>query len=328
MNWTLRHGDARDVLALIDPETIDAVVTDPPYGLNFMGKKWDTGEVAFDPAFWALVLAAMKPGAHLVAFGGTRTYHRLAAAIEDAGFEIRDQLAWVYGCGFPKSHNLSGGKGTALKPAWEPIVLARKPFRGTVAGNVLAHGTGALNIDACRIGTGGGTETQRGEEKTKTVHAFGDGLGAAGGAVVPGLGRWPANIAHDGNQFGEASRFFYSAKATKADRWGSRHPTVKPVKLKRWLVRLITPPGGVVLDPFAGSGTTGAAALAEGRQTLLIEREAEYAADIERRLSGAPPRTSPPIFAGGIPNSRKRGGGAGKAARPLATTPSVESTDA
>lgn len=412
MSVTVLHGDARDAVSmLLADSSIDSVVTDPPYALvsiakrfgaddaapakggvyaraaaGFMGKRWDTGETAFDPAFWADVLRVLKPGGHVVAFGGTRTYHRLAVAIEDAGFEIRDQIGWLYGTGFPKSHDVSKGIdraagaereavaegapvkrmipgadqnakgswikndsrvyvpretapatdaarawqgwGTALKPAWEPIVLARKPLIGTVVENVLAHGTGAINVDGCRVeGQGNRTFLERsaGNRSRENYRT-----GTARQSTPSDLGRWPANIAHDGsdeviaafpnargqiaaassssdtrqtqNVYGEmrrgndsptqprdaggsAARFFYSAKASKADRHDSKHPTVKPVDLKRWLCRLVTPPGGTVLDPFAGSGTTGAACLLEGFKAILIEREDEYVADIRRRLA-------------------------------------------
>lgn len=374
----LRPGDCRDVIKAMPDNSVDAVVTDPPYALvsiqkrfgkpgsaaaqhgtdglyarasaGFMGKQWDTGETAFAAEFWAEVLRVLKPGGYVAAFSGTRTYHRMAVAIEDAGFEIRDQLAWCYGSGFPKSHDVSkaidkhlgakrekvrvtnvrnpkatgGGKdgaegatrpwieealkrgyhekdgdtpatdaarewqgwGTALKPAWEPICLARKPLIGTVAENVLEHGTGALNIDATRIGDSGGPATVAGDRHNKTVHAFGNGLGAQGGYItVIDKGRWPANIVHDGApELPEEFRFFYSAKADKNDRLGSKHPTVKPVDLMQWLVRLVTPKGGLVLDPFAGSGSTGEAAWREGMRCILVEREEEYQADIVRRM--------------------------------------------
>ena len=333
MNSVL-HGDSRDLLKEIPDASIASVVCDPPYALvsiskrwgaadaapptatgaylratsGFMGKQWDTGETAFSPAFWSEVLRVLKPGGHLVAFGGTRTYHRLVCAIEDGGFEIRDQLAWLYGNGFPKSHNVKAGEfagwGTALKPAQEPICLARKPMGSTVAESLAAHGTGALNIAASRI--------------------------VAEGAV--GLGRWPANVIHDGSpevlagfpdtglssggsgsasqrtalaghvygeysgsalganagglgDSGSAARFFYTPKADKLDRLESKHPTVKPVDLMAYLIKLVTPKGGVVLDPFAGSGTTGMAAMREGFDCVLMEREAEYVADINRRLA-------------------------------------------
>lgn len=583
MSVTVHHADNREVLATLPDNSIDAVVTDPPYALvsiqkrfgkpgaapakgdvyarasaGFMGKQWDTGEVAFAEEFWAQVWRVLKPGGHLVAFSGTRTYHRLACAVEDAGFEIRDMLSWNYGSGFPKSHNVvkrlrdsglacrcpktiisshhvcdenlhdlqrgldavesasvgpqpdlrttvrSGGDqspgqgaamsrysfhplrdmrgngaspaqsrgpgggdilqrvlpvqelcgstspdggehegsegdaavrrkepglegwcdaqaparklqgrslcasaavgsahgeegrlhhgasardgadvrlpsdadgsgqsrgpqpseqsslepdalsdkrgsqawggwpvcpgclqpiipegyGTALKPALEPIALARKPLaKGlTVAANVLAHGTGALNIDGCRIG----------DERTVTVRNGDSGGNGAYGRDERVFrrqnppGRWPANVLHDGSDEvvgafhdsagqqgdvrgtepssptngiyggfagrpaqakrgdeGSAARFFYSSKADATDRLGSKHPTVKPTDLMRWLVRLVTPPGGTVLDPFAGSGSTGVACIAEGFDAILIEREEEYVADIRRRIAWA-----------------------------------------
>lgn len=238
---TLLHADCLDVLKTLADNSVDAVVTDPPYGLLFMGNKWDYDVPS--AAIWAECLRVMKPGGHLLAFSGTRTQHRMAVRIEDAGFEIRDMIAWVYGTGFPKSHNLEGdwsGWGTALKPALEPITVARKPLIGTIAENVAAHGTGALNIDACRV------------KMAKTVY------GEYSGSVVPSsaLGRWPANLIHDGSEevaslfpfskagvekqprgtggiwsgesntpcgpqygdSGSAARFFYSAKASKSER--------------------------------------------------------------------------------------------------------------
>ncbi len=359
------HGDSRAEMAALAEASIDAVVTDTPYALGsivrrfgganpapakggvfgrvsagFMGQKWDTGSEAFDPEFWALAYRAMKPGAWLVAFGGTRTYHRLVTAVEAARFEIRDQLLWLYGGGYPKSHGplesmLSLPRdldrtrwrdlyrlarrmsGSALKPAVEPILLARKPMVGNTLENLLVHGVGALNINGCRIATvddlragAGGllshardgkpwSSGRKGEASAnRRYHASSrDGL-----TLLPGsrdghpLGRWPANVLHDGSPevlalFPEASgtdsaaRFFYCAKAGPADRLGSKHPTVKPVALMRWLVRLVTPPGGLVLDPFAGTGTTGMAAADEGMRALLIERETAYVADIRRRLA-------------------------------------------
>jgi site-specific DNA-methyltransferase (adenine-specific) len=328
------HGDCRDILAAMPPAIIDSCVTDPPYHLTnntgkggFMGRAWDGGSIAFQPETWAAVLRVLKPGAHLLAFGGTRTAHRMTCAIEDAGFEIRDTLCWLYGSGFPKSLNIGNGWGTALKPAYEPIILARKPLIGTVAANVLTHGTGGLNIDVCRIGT---TKRVPGSLSKTPNNIYGAGLGgyAQDGTESghdPNVGRWPANVVHDGSpeveaafaafgertsgvqtapfgtggiwsgesnspcgpQYGDsgsASRFFYTAKADRADRADSKHPTVKPIALLRWLVRLVTPPGGTVLDPFAGSGTTGEAAMREGCNAILIEREAEHVADIRHRV--------------------------------------------
>lgn len=381
-------GDCLDVLPTFDPDSFDAVVCDPPYHLGFMGKDWDRGSVAFDPATWAAVLRVVKPGGHLVAFAAPKNAHRLICAIEDAGFEIRDTIMWLFGSGFPKSldvskaidkaagaqrevvgryqppngsiWNLSNdtarseigaighshratslsvtapatddarrwqGWGTALKPAYEPIVLARKPLsEASVALNVLRWGTGALNIDGGRVGEGVRVTTGNGKRERK------DGWGMQGGIIGGSdLGRWPANIIHDGSEevlagfpetglsaggtlkatpkfanqgggaswrskardgpngfgfgdTGSAARFFYTAKADAQDRAGSRHPTVKPIDLLQYLVRLVTPPGGKILDPFAGTGTTGEAAWREGFSATLIEREPDYCADIERRL--------------------------------------------
>jgi len=355
----LHSGDCLVVLDTMAENSIDAVVTDPPYHFasivkrfgseaaapaqygsdgafqrasrGFMGKEWDGGDIAFRPETWAKVLRVMKPGAHLVAFGAPKNYHRLACAIEDAGFEVRDSLMWVFGSGFPKSHNLDDdwqGWGTALKPAYEPIVLARKPLsEKTVAANVQRWGTGAINVDATRVGDFVATQPSglhRGEIADYSPKNPDDFKPAISGAI----GRWPANLCHDGSdevlagfpqsasgvsnkqrgkrpggfgnvgaekgdgvpngpQYGDegsVARFFYCAKASKSDRSGSRHPTVKPVSLMRWLCRMVTPPNGVILDPFGGSGTTGQAAYEEGFEAVLIEREAEYAADIERRM--------------------------------------------
>ena len=364
---SLYKGDSVSVVESLTENSIDAVATDPPYALTsivkrfgntsvdddndtgirsktgadgyarlargFMGKEWDNGAVAFDPKFWAKVLRVMKPGAHLAAFGGTRTYHQLACAIESAGFEIRDAIMWHYGSGFPKSHDAGDGWGTALKPATEIICLARKPLsEPTVAANVLHWGTGAINIDATRVAIDASVDDPRlggnGDWDTKyaarTVYAG----GYEGKRIKSSdLGRWPANLVHDGSrevlsQFpdsdgqngvvngqtsdnevygkrsarplaiprgdaGSAARFFYSAKADDVDRLGSRHPTQKPVDLMSWIVRLICRKGGTVLDPFAGTGTTGEAAWREGMKAILIERESEYCDDIAKRLDHA-----------------------------------------
>ncbi len=320
----LEQGNCLEVMRRLAEEgvKVDAIVTDPPYHLTsggngggFMGKAWDGGDVAFNSVTWGTASGLLKPGGYLLAFGGTRTYHRLGWAIEGGGFEIRDCIAWLYGSGFPKSHNLDGewdGWGTALKPALEPICVARKPLgEKTVAANVLKHGTGAINVDGCRI-EAQGRPAREGDYKAteNTVYEGRMDGSLAGGSKAVGttdLGRWPANVCHDGSpeveaafaafgektsggvnhqpQPGTASRFFYTAKADAHDRWGSKHPTVKPIDLMRWLVRLVTPPGGTVLDPFAGSGTTGIAAMAEGFDAILIEREDEYIADIRERLA-------------------------------------------
>lgn len=379
------HGDCIEVMRGMPENSVDSIVTDPPYGLGFMGKKWD----ALPPGEeWAReCLRVLKPGGHLIAFGGSRTWHRLAVAIEDAGFEIRDGVLWLYGSGFPKSHDISKaidkmagaeremvgistkgsgsgsvvgmgdaismqktfdltapatpeaqqweGWGTALKPAYEPAVMARKPFTGSVAGNVLEHGTGAINIDASRIGTSGGAgEYLSSAGDTDSVTALGNGLNGTKRRAEEAQGRFPANLILDehtaelldeqsgtlksganpttrnapkfGNSYGEfegstetpkrgadsggASRFFYVAKAPKSERPvvdGVAHATVKPLKLMRYLVSMVTPPGGVVLDPFGGSGTTAEAAMLEGFQFKIIERESDYLPLIRARIERA-----------------------------------------
>ena len=367
------HGDhtGKEVPAILKdwPENfVDAVVCDPPYELGFMGKKWDSSGIAYSVEMWRDVLRVMKPGAHLLAFGGTRTYHRMACAIEDAGFEIRDQLQWLYGSGFPKSLDVSKaidkangdkrpvlgrskgaasartnslgefkpeydrtaaasaaweGWGTALKPANEPVCLARKPLsEPTVAANVLRWGTGALNIEAGRIGDdvvgwGGGGG---GGKNSWKEHDFKDS-----GDPRPVEGRWPANVLFDRYAAGvldgkapEASRFFYVAKpngeernmgledepARKRDagRQDGRpggdnprnrgvhevenfHPTVKPVDLMSYIIQLVAPPRGIVLDHFAGSGTTGIAAALLGHPFLGIEKDLAYIQIANKRIA-------------------------------------------
>jgi site-specific DNA-methyltransferase (adenine-specific) len=369
VSWAVRHGDCRQLLRQLEPESIDSCPTDPPYGLAFMGRDWDSPDnVAFRPETWRLVLRALKPGAHLLAFGGTRTFHRLTCAIEDAGFEVRDTLCWLYGQGMPKSHDVSkaidkaagaerevvgtrivndirggnygsshgesyrttehaitapatpeaqqwDGWGTALSPSWEPIVLARKPLSSTVAGNVLEHGTGGLNVDGCRLPTSDDTGRANSGSLGKSCFSHRDKCDT----VAHPAGRWPPNVALDeeaaaavdrqsgerptgkgGGAFGlwgaptmsasadrgygdtgGASRFFYCSKASPAERNAglgdeqNPHPTVKPVALMRWLCRLVTPPGGLVLDPFCGSGSTGVAAVLEGFRFLGLEQDAE-----------------------------------------------------
>lgn len=317
------HGDCIEVMCAMPEDNIHAIVTDPPYGLGFMGKAWDDLPPGQE---WAeQCLRVLKPGGFLLAFGGTRTWHRLAVAVEDAGFEIRDSIAWMYGSGFPK-HRAN------LKPAFEPIVMARKPYKGSLTANEAQHGTGALNIDACRIEAHSNDDVFRAR-----IGGFSDspiyGTGEVGLMQAPDGGRWPANVvlddaaaeeldgqsgtltsslrgkddktpatnkvygdlihstANPGNTYGDsggASRFFYVAKAPKSERPnmdGIAHPTVKPLKLMRWLVRLVTPAGGTVLDPFAGSGTTIEAALLEGFNVIGIEREADYLPLIQARIN-------------------------------------------
>jgi len=356
----LLKGNCLELLAEMPDNSVDSIVTDPPYGLSFMGKSWDgpagmLGQIATGDekrgayayggshsrgyidndnlAFqawtteWAIqALRVLKPGGHLLAFGGSRTYHRLASAVEDAGFEIRDQIMWLYGSGFPKSLNLKDeweGWGTALKPAHEPIVVARKPLIGTVATNVLTYGTGAMNIDGSRVGT--------------TVETWPASRSYAPGQRQPGhegqtqltgdvpQGRWPANVIHDGSEevleyFGEPQRFFYCAKASKSERNAGLegfepkresdrpsddkpggdnprnrsntatqnfHPTVKPIALMRYLVKLVTPPNGTVLDPFLGSGTTAVAAILEGFNWMGCEMTKDYWPIIDARVAWA-----------------------------------------
>ncbi len=471
-------ADCLEAMRALPEASVDAIVTDPPYGLAFMGKGWDHGVPGVE--YWREALRVAKPGAHLVAFGGTRTFHRLTCAIEDAGWEVRDCLSWLYGSGFPKSLDVSkaidrrrydladvyrvtawvraardaagvtnaqidaalgfagmsshwtsaksqpsvppldqvptlldvlrvapddvpqdirrllwdlnglagqpgkswtrrevigsktgldgsgfgnvghglksteiditapatdaarqwSGWGTALKPAWEPIILARKPLVSTVASNVLAHGTGAINVDGCRIeGKLGGNPDRFARTDGGSFNQF-----STHPPVVRDSGRWPANVvlgcacdgdAHDddcaaamldaqtgtltsgslmphhkrgeqvnaygksngaspsrnfGGDSGGASRFFYTAKASRSERGeGNTHPTVKPIALMRWLVKLVCPPGGTILDPFAGSGTTLIAARSEGFDAVGVEREAEYVEIIRRRLEEATP---------------------------------------
>jgi DNA modification methylase len=468
-NVTVHHGNCLDILPTLPDCSVDSVVTDPPYELGFMGKDWDNSGIAYRVNLWSEVLRVLKPGGHLLAFGATRTYHRMAVAIEDAGFEIRDSIHWIYGSGFPKSldvskaidkvngepdrllkftawfrgagmsvkqvtgilrdaqlisengtmashyfakstagqpaiptaamwqvlrphcgevpewvdalvarieaereiigkrdvpvgHSFAGptyggdsaavevditapatdaakqweGWGTALKPAVEPVVVARRPLIGTVAANVLQYGTGALNIDGTRIGTTG--RAIKLAQKGTGSHG-GEGFGADGviarvsdydwagvGMSEPSSGRWPANVIFDPDAATEldrqqdgASRFFYIAKPSKAERnagldglperrhksyeggpiaskngspGGSSvttnpHPTVKPLTLMRYLVRLVTPPGGTVLEPFAGSGTTLMAATMEGFNSIGIEMTDDYLPIIEGRVRWA-----------------------------------------
>jgi DNA modification methylase len=388
-------------MAALPACSVDAIVTDPPYELGFMGKGWDASGIAYNPDVWGNALRVLKPGGHLLAFGGTRTWHRLAVAIEDAGFEVRDSIAWMYGSGFPKSLDVSKaidkaagaervkvridasevrnpkaigsgtdgmeggtrpwieaalqrgyhekdsntpatpaaqqwqGWGTALKPAFEPIVVARKPLIGTVAENVLAHGTGALNIDGCRIPSDDGFE-KAWDKPVSTNIGAGEYVNTSTRQVIdltrnkPVGGRWPANVILDESQAAEldkqsgvgvsksggssgsnanpmswnennkerergghndsggASRFFYVPKANSNERPREgevAHPTVKPLDLMRYLVRLVTPPGGTVLEPFAGSGTTLEACVIEGFHAIGIELTEDYLPLITQRIT-------------------------------------------
>lgn len=284
------HGDCLEIMKMLPNDSVDSIVTDPPYGLGFMGKVWDALPPGQD---WAEeCLRVLKPGGHLLAFGGTRTWHRLAVAVEDAGFEIRDSIAWMYGSGFPKHR-------AALKPAFEPVVMARKPFRGTLAANEAEYGTGALHIDAARVEAGrwpanaavdepmaSVLNEQSGERRSPSTYVRSAGVSSE--IYMSGMGVKKQGDAVSGfGDYGGAARFFYVAKASKKERPlvdGVAHATVKPLSLMRWLVRLVTPEGGTVLDPFAGSGTTVEACILEGFHCIAIEREAEYIPLIQARI--------------------------------------------
>jgi DNA modification methylase len=374
---TIHEGDCLQSLRAMPDESVHCVVTDPPYGLSFMGKRWDYDVPAVE--VWQECLRVLKPGGHLLAFAGTRTQHRMAVRIEDAGFEIRDMIAWVYGSGFPKSLDVSkaidkaagaerevvasnpnhraisgvdydgvyqggntgsanitapateaarhwSGWGTALKPSLEPITVARKPLCGTVAANVLEHGTGGINVDGCRVGTEERPRLEAGFVRNGRTdeEVFATGYGRPKEINGTVSGRWPANLIHDGSDevvglfpesdggafpkhtrgdslisfrtaeqradrtemgdTGSAARFFYCAKADASERRNSKHPTVKPLALMRYLCRLVCPPDGIVLDPFCGSGTTLEAARLEGFGAIGCELNPEYIADCKERL--------------------------------------------
>ncbi len=301
--WAVIKADCLTFLPQLPDSCVEVIITDPPYGIGFHGAAWDSGRFTKGELFsrwtqsWASeCLRLLKPGGYLLTFGAPRKVHRLVVGIEDAGFEVRDQLLWLYGSGMPKSRRLPGGLGTALKPAYEPILLARRPFAGSVARNLSEHGTGALNIEATRIA---GTDRDYWPANVALSHEPGclDGRCSEGCAVAT----------LDAAQPGQPpSRLFYCAKASRAEReagceelpaqaveifdGGSGrprrnvHPTVKPLALMRWLVRLVCPEGGLVFDPFAGSGSTGVAAVLEGRQFVGIEREPAYVAISRARL--------------------------------------------
>jgi len=329
--WKVTHADCFGVLQSLDADTVDAIITDPPYGIGVNGMEWDR-PARLDPAAsggkprrrpptedpldrfqqfsreWSRAcLLGLKPGGHLAAFAAPRTAHRLTCGLEEAGFEIRDVLMWLQGQGYPATRVLPDGQGTGLKPAWDPTILARKRSDGTPDHTLPEHGPGAMKIDACRI------ELAQ-EDAAREGRAHGRRITASP------QGRWPANLllSHGEactdeaceadcpiEQLGDRHRFFYAAKASRRERdagcenlprkvvqtfkigahnekmcdenpVANIHPTVKPIDLMRWLVRLLTPQGGLVLDPFTGSGSTGAAAVLEGARFHGIEREAEY----------------------------------------------------
>lgn len=319
----IQHGDALDLLRTMPSNSVDAIVTDPPYGIDML-MSWD--ESLPDKRIWAECFRVMKPGAHMAAFGFHRSYHRLACQIEDAGFELRETCMFMFGTGFPKNHKMGDGLGTAMKPGWEPIVIVRKPFKGSTRANIARHGTGGMNIDACRI-TAPDPEAYA-AKGASVVGLAGPRSNVYGGDSRPRrdstheAGRHPANVILDpmsalalaestGNP---VDRFFYCAKTSRAEREmgleyrkrrnvndgratsidnpfqrgdsmrANVHPMVKPVALMRWLCRLITPPGGLVLDPFCGSGSTGIAAALEGFSFIGYELDAEYVEIAEARI--------------------------------------------
>lgn len=414
--YKIYNGSMLDMLEIIEPNSIDSIVCDPPYELNFMGKGWDRTGIAFQPETWRKCYEVLKPGGYLLAFGGSRTFHRIAVAIEDAGFEIRDTIMWLYGSGFPKSLDISkaidkklgarrkvvgkkekqksrwnmdsetrfklvdrditlpssglakkyAGYGTSLKPAYEPIIVARKPFKSSVAENIMKYGVGGLNIDECRVDYNGEVPNVGGRANCTR----GDGYGFKAlkeNIQVNNQGRFPANVIHDGSEEvisgfpetnptkshdgdglpldtrnmgwgfkrmpstiedngGSASRYFYTAKASKKDRdegldmfeekmttdgcirsnketareFGANtalrkniHPTVKPTELMQYLVRLVSPKGATILDPFMGSGSTGKACMFENRERdanykfIGIDLEKEYCEIAEARIDYA-----------------------------------------
>jgi DNA modification methylase len=286
MMVALLNGDCLEQMKTLPDNSVDSIVTDPPYGISFMAKKWDYDVPSVE--VWEEAMRVLKPGGHALIACGTRTQHRMVVNIEDAGFEIRDVVSWIYGSGFPKSLNIHkkdnrcpDGWGTALKPACEFFTLCRKPLsEKTVAANILKWGTGGINIDRCRVGEETLPAQKAGQSKIGTFKR--DDM------VTPKRqGRFPANLIHDGSQevlelFAKtnkdsASRFFYCPKASKKDRdEGNNHPTVKPTALMQYLCRLITPTGGVVLDPYMGSGSTGKAAVKEGFSFVGCELDKDY----------------------------------------------------
>jgi DNA modification methylase len=311
--WRVEHADCRELLARLPAGCVDAVITDPPYGIDFHGCRWDgqtirketgartlrrTAAESFQAwsVTWASeCLRVMRPGAHLAAFGAPRTAHRLACALEDAGLELRDTLMWLYGTGIPKSRRLAGGQATGLKPAYEPILLARKPLDGTVERNVARHRTGALNASACRVGG-------RFPANLVLTHHPNCRTGACASRCPAAILDAAAGPRRVGSLHGP-SRLFYCPKAARRERNAgcehlperpldlfpragrsttrprpapNDHPTVKPIALMRWLVRLLAPEGGLVLDPFCGSGSTGCAAVAEDRRFLGVDRDSHY----------------------------------------------------
>ena len=345
------NGNCLEELDKLDENSVDAIVTDPPYELNFMGKGWDNAGVSFNKETWAKCMRVLKPGGYLLAFGGSRTYHRIACAIEDGGFEIRDCIMWLYGSGFPKSMNIGlaidkkngveskvvgtqtvpdirgdaygtmnekqGGSyknitrdikqaqnewqgwGTCLKPSYEPIIVARKPFKGSLVDNVIEYGVGGINIDECRVGTEvikGGTMPKMGGGELGVCNY--QTIGAERLERQDNIGRFPANTILDTQEGEEWRRYFYCAKASKKDRdegldGRNIHPTVKPTTLMQYLVKLVAPKGATILDPFMGSGSTGKAVMYENKERdagykfIGIEIDKEYYEIAKKRIEDA-----------------------------------------
>lgn len=318
--WRVVQGDTLELLPDLPDASVDAVVCDPPYGIDFHNQKWDGrtirqsargrhGRLSNGQAFerwttsWATELArVLKPGGHLLAFGAPRMAHRLISGVEDSGLEVRDVLMWLHGQGMPKSRRLADGQGTALKPFYEPILLARRPLEAPAVDNVARHGTGAMNTEACSLDPGPGESRRRWPAHVVMSHS----PGCRPRRCAPGC---PAAILED--QHAGASRFLYCAKASRRERDAgcehlpahptglfpnaarnasapavrNPHPTVKPIALMRWLVRLVCPPDGLVLDPFCGSGTTGAAAVLEGRRFVGLELDPHHAEVARARIT-------------------------------------------
>ena len=398
MTWNIINGNSAEILKTYADNTFDCVVTDPPYGINFLGKSWDSN--TGDREVYEQCLRVLKPGGHLLAFSAARTYHHLAMTVETVGFEIRDQIMWIYGSGFPKSQDVGkqidkknkttdsewSGWGTQLKPAHEPIVMARKPVIGSIRENVLEHGTGAINIDATRVGYAneqdintyldnlkGPAERSKSSTGDSTQMFDGQtGFKAMKKEITSedAKGRFPTNVIHDGSDdvvslfphstsgarksthkikgldtgeqravFGDdavsgkynvqpftdaqadegsAARFFYCPKVSGKERHighdkppamfgdvqgcygpdgkrmaegldnrggGNNHPTVKPIELMKYLIKLVTPPNGHILDPFNGSGSTGCAAVELGFDYTGIELDPNYVEIANKRIS-------------------------------------------
>ena len=396
MEVQIYNGDCQEEIRRVRPNSIDAIITDPPYGLTstaaraskgFMGKEWDGSGIEYNVEMWKKCLKVLKPGGYLLAFGGSRTYHRIACAIEDAGFEIRDCIMWLYGSGFPKNMNIGlaidkkngvespvigqneqilkkqakdlregkrkivdsfnngapgrnngfntvsadirqaqnkwSGWGTALKPAYEPIIVARKPFNGSLVDNVIKYGVGGINIDECRVAFNGDMWKTQKSGRSSRAYQSEETTTAGGVCTANDLGRFPANIILDTEEGEEWRRYFYCAKASKKDRdegldsfekditddgrnkpidnpylrgktlRHNTHPTVKPTALMQYLIRLVTPEGGAVLDPFMGSGSTGKAVMFENRERsagykfIGIEKDPEYCEIAKARIEHA-----------------------------------------